>query len=56
MFSSVVKLLLTRRVTIFQVLEKKRNQEKSGESEKNQLLKSGDFLSGEKLKNQEIPG
>jgi hypothetical protein len=28
----------------------------SGENLKNQLLKSGDFLSGEKYENQETPG
>jgi hypothetical protein len=34
---------------------KTKNQEKSGENLKNQLLKSGDFWSGEKFKNQEFP-
>jgi hypothetical protein len=34
---------------------KTENQEKSGENLKNQLLKSGDFWSGEKFKNQEFP-
>jgi len=31
-----------------------KNQEKSGENLKNQLLNSGEFSSGEKFKNQEI--
>jgi hypothetical protein len=46
-----VKPLLVRSVAILQVSKK---NTKSGESEKNQLLNSGDFLSGEKLKKQEI--
>jgi hypothetical protein len=32
-----------------------KNQEKSGENLKNQLLNSGEFSSGEKFKNQESP-
>jgi hypothetical protein len=39
-----------------QVGKKTKNQEKSGKNVENQLLKSGDFLSGEKSKNQESPG
>jgi hypothetical protein len=39
-----------------QVGKKTENQEKSGKNVENQLLKSGDFLSGEKSKNQESPG
>jgi len=34
----------------------RRKVKKSGENDKNQLLISGDFLPGEKLKKQEIPG
>jgi hypothetical protein len=39
-----------------QVGKKTKNQEKSGKNVENQLLKSGDFLSGKKSKNQESPG
>jgi len=39
-----------------QVGKKTKNQEKSGKNVENQLLKSGDFLFGEKSKNQESPG
>jgi hypothetical protein len=34
--------------------KKTKNQEKSQENRENQLLKSGDFSSGEKSKNQEF--
>ncbi len=39
-----------------QVGKKTENQEKSGKNVENHLLKSGDFLSGEKSKNHESPG
>jgi hypothetical protein len=39
-----------------QVGKKTENQEKSGKNVENQLLKSGDFLSGEKSKTQESSG
>ncbi len=37
------------------LIVKYKNQEKSGENLKNQLLNSGEFSSGEKFKNQKSP-